>query len=310
MTKILKHIDTTHPRLGSEVKMVKKTICFLFCLLIFIPSAHAERRRFVEVVSHRLDMDVSKVGLDTEVWKSINPYRHPLQEQFLEVPKPVEVGVKEIFVQSIHDGKHISFRLAWKDETKDDSIGLMNFSDGAALQFPVNKEELPEYFMGEEKKPVHILYWKAWRSKDLRDGFQTTKSAYPNMTTDIYTFDYPVKGKGTEKTQAEKDIFIPGKAAKNPLSFPIKGIIAELSATGPGTITFKNIENTSGDARWENGEWTVIFRRPLTVKDSESVQFKLGEKMPVAFAVWEGSRMESAGRKAVSPAWAEVEVEK
>ncbi len=290
--------------------MVKKTICFLFCLLIFVSSAYAERRRFVEVVSHRVDMDVSKVGLETEIWKRIKPYRHPLQKQFLVVPKPAEVGVKEIFVQSIHDGKFISFRLVWKDATKNESISVTNFSDGAAIQFPVTKGAFPEYFMGAEKKPVHILYWKAWRSKDLRDGFQTTKSAYPNMTTDIYTFDYPVKGKGTEKTQAEKDIFIPGKAAKNPLSFPIKGIIAELSSTGPGTITFKNVENTSGDAGWKNGEWTVIFRRPLTVKDSESVQFKPGEKMPVAFAVWEGSRMETGGRKAVSPAWAEVEVEK
>ncbi len=74
--------------------MVKKIICFLICLLIFIPSAHAERRRFVEVISHRVDVDVSKVGLDAEAWKGIKPYRHPLQEQFLEVPKPVEVGVK------------------------------------------------------------------------------------------------------------------------------------------------------------------------------------------------------------------------
>ena len=49
--------------------------------------------------------------------------------------------------------------------------------------------------------------------------------------------------------------------------------------------------------------------RPLSVNDPGSVQFKTGEKMPVAFAVWEGSRRESAGRKAVSPAWAEVKVE-
>ena len=174
----------------------------------------------------------------------------------------------------------------------------------------MNKEELPEFFMGETKKPVHILYWKAWRSKDKKNGFQTTKTAYPNMTTDIYTFDYPVKGVGTEKTQSEKDIFIPGRAADNPLSFPSKEVITELSATGPGTITFKKIANTSGEAEWENGRWTVIFNRPLTVKDLGSVRFTAGTRMPVAFAVWEGSRMESGGRKAISPAWAEVEIQK
>jgi DMSO reductase family type II enzyme heme b subunit len=130
------------------------------------------------------------------------------------------------------------------------------------------------------------------------------------MTVDIYNFDYSIKGQGTEKTQAEKDIFVPGRAAKNPLSFPRKEIIAELSSVGSGTLASKHVENTSGNDNWENGEWTVIFRRPLTVSDPESVRFKAGKKMPIAFAIWEGSRMEAGGRKAVSPAWAEVEVEK
>jgi hypothetical protein len=132
---------------------------------------------------------------------------------------------------------------------------------------------------------VHIFYWKAWRSKDKESGYQTVKHAYPNMTTDIYTFDYPIKGQGTEKTQAEKNIYIPGVAAGNPVSIPIKGIIAELSSTGTGTIMSKKTENNSGDAAWKDGQWTVIFRRPFVVDDTESVQFKAGEKTPIAFAV-------------------------
>lgn len=290
--------------------MIKKIICFFFILLLVVSAAQAERQRFVEFASYHVDIDVSKVKLDDAVWKKVKPYRQPLQRQFLEVPKPAEVGVKEVLVQSINDGRHIAFRLVWKDVTKNDTIKIMNFSDGAAIQFPIRKKAFPEFFMGEKDKPVHILYWRAWRSKDKKDGFQTTKTAYPNMASDIYNFDYSIKGKGTEKTQAEKDIFIPGRAAKNPLSFPRKEIIAELSSVGSGTLASKNIENTSGHAYWENGEWTVIFRRPLSVNDPESVKFRAGEKMPIAFAIWEGSRREAGGRKAVSPAWAEVEVEK
>jgi hypothetical protein len=288
--------------------MLKKT-CLFLGLLVTVTTAHAERQKFVEFVSYRVEQDVSRISLEDEIWKKMKPYRQPLQEQFLVVPKPAEIGVKELFIQSINDGTHISFRLTWKDPTKNESSGLMNFSDGAAIQFPVIRGAFPEFFMGEEKKPVHILHWKAWRSKDKKSGFQTTKTAYPNMTTDIYTFDYPIKGVGTEKSQAEKDIFIPGRAAKNPLSFPTKRIIMELSSTGPGTITTKTSTNTSGESKWKDGMWTVVFRRPLKVEDSGSVQFEPGEKIPVAFAVWEGSRMESGGRKGVSPSWAEVEVE-
>ncbi|MCP4339234.1 MAG: hypothetical protein GY799_10180 [Desulfobulbaceae bacterium] len=290
--------------------MLKKTILLLLGFLMTMTVAHAERQKFVEIVSYHVDQDVGGIALDDEIWGKMKSYRQPLQAQFLVVPKPAEIGVKEIFVQSINDGKYISFRLTWKDPTKNESLGIMDFSDGTAIQFPVIRGAFPEFFMGEEKKPVHILHWKAWRGKDKKSGFQTTKTAYPNMTTDIYTFDYPIKGKGIEKSQAEKDIFIPGRAAENPLSFPTKRIIMELSSAGPGTITPKKTTNTSGDSEWKEGEWKVVFRRPLKVDDSGSVQFIAGEKIPVAFAVWEGSRMESGGRKAVSPSWAEVEVAK
>jgi len=271
--------------------------------------ARAERKQFVEFTSYRADLDVRTVDLHDDVWNAIKPYKQILQEQFLEEPKPAEVGVTEVLVQSIHDGEYIAFRLIWRDATKDDEIKLMNFSDGASIQFPVSKDAVPEFFMGESDKAVYIMYWKAWRSRDKESGFQTTKTAYPNMTSDLYTFDYVVEGEGTEKTQAEKDLFIPGRAAKNPVSFSRKGIVVELSSAGPGTIESKKVENASGEAGWENGEWTVIFRRALSVNDQESCQFKVGKKMPIAFAVWEGSRMETGGRKAVSPAWAEVEVE-
>ncbi len=289
--------------------MIRKILFLFFGIALVAASASAEDKKFVEFSSVRVPIDVSKVGLNDTAWKTAAPYKQPLQRQFLVDPKPADVGVKEVQVQSVHDGKYIAFRLVWKDATKDDEPKIMNFSDGVAIQFPVKKDPLPQYFMGESGKPVHILHWKAWRSTDQKNGFQTVKTAYPNMTVDVYQFDYPVQGKGTEKTQAEKDIFIPGKAAGNPLSVPHKEIIEELSAEGSGTLKSKNIENTTGDAEWKNGEWTVVFRRPLTVEDSGSVQFKPGEKMPIAFAIWEGGRKESAGRKAVSPAWAEVKVE-
>lgn len=288
--------------------MVRKIIYLLFVFSSAAAFVYAGQKQFAEFSSYRKNIDVSKVRLNDDIWRTVSPYKQPLQRQFLVAPMPADVGVKEVFVQSINDGKHIAFRLVWKDATRDDSIKIMNFPDGAAIQFPVKKELLPEYFMGEPNKPVHIIYWRAWRSRDQKDGFQNVKTAYPNMTVDMYNFDYSVKGNGTDKTQAEKDIFIPGKAAENPLSVPHKEIIEELSAEGAGTLASKNIENTSGEADWKNGEWTVVFIRPLNVSDEKSVQFKAGEKMPVAFAVWEGSRMESAGRKAVSPAWAEVEI--
>lgn len=289
--------------------MMRKTILCVMLLMLNSSLVSAAEKTFIEFTSYRKQVDVSGVKLQDDVWKTVAPYRQPLQRQFLVEPKPADVGVKEVFVQSINDGKHIAFRLAWKDASQNDGTGIMNFSDGVAIQFPVKKDPLPEYFMGEPKKPVHILHWKAWRTRDHLSGFQTVRTAYPNMTKDIYNFDYPVNGQGTDKSQAEKDIFIPARAAGNPLSVPHKEVVEEQIAEGYGTLKSMNIENTSGEAEWKNGMWTVVFRRPLTVSDTNSVQFRSKDRMPVAFAVWEGGRRESAGRKAVSPAWAEVQVE-
>lgn len=289
--------------------MIRKILLHVVGIALIASSVSAADNTFVEFSSFRRNIAVSTVGLRDDVWNTATPHTHPLQRQFLVEPKPTDVGVKEVRVQSVHDGKYIAFRLVWKDATRDENPKIMTFSDGVALQFPVTKDPLPEYFMGEPGKPVHILHWKAWRSADQKNGFQTVKDAYPNMAVDVYQFDYPVQGTGTEKTQQEKDIFIPGKAAGNPLSVPHKEIIEELSAEGSGTLKSMLIENTTGEGEWRNGEWTVVIRRPLAVDDPGSVRFTPGEKMPVAIAVWEGGRRESAGRKSVSPAWAEVKVE-
>jgi hypothetical protein len=289
--------------------MIRSTVSLVLGFAFLAASVSAEEKKFVEFSSFHRNIDVRDVKLYDDVWKTVATYKQPLQRQFLIEPKPIDVGVKEVLVQSIHDGKYIAFRLVWKDPVRNDSPKIMNFSDGASIQFPVKKNPLPEYFMGALNMPVHILYWKAWRSADRKNGYQNAKTAYPNMAVNLYQFDYPVQGTGTAKTQAEKDIFIPGKAAGNPVSLAHKEVIEELSAEGPGTLKSKALENTTGEAEWKNGEWTLVFRRPMSVEDSGSVQFKTGETMPVAFAVWEGSRNESAGRKAVSPAWAEVKVE-
>ncbi|MBF0517562.1 MAG: hypothetical protein HQK97_10700 [Nitrospirae bacterium] len=288
-------------------KMIRtKILLVLAAVLVLVQAAYGADKTFVEITSVVKNVDVSKIGLNDDVWQSVTAYRQPLQRQFLVEPKPKDVGVKELHVQSVNDGKYIAFRLSWKDDTKDDTIKVTSFSDAAAIQFPISSDPLPEYFMGEPKKPVHILFWKAWRSKDKKDGIQTVKTSYPNMTIDMYTYDYKVSGAGTEKTQAQKDIFIPGRAASNPIDAVHKEIIEEATAEGPSTLKTKPAENTTGDAQWQNGTWTLVMIRPMTVADKESVQFKAGEKKPIAFAVWEGSHMEGGGRKAVSAAWAEV----
>lgn len=266
---------------------------------------------YVEFTSRRRAVDVAAVGVADPVWEGIAPQAQPLIKQFLIPPKPETLAVYEVEVRSIHDGKSIAFRLSWADATRDDGISVTAHSDACALQFPVKGKALPQYFMGQPGLPVHILHWKAWRSRDVAEGRQGVRTAYPNMTVDMYNFDYPEKHPLTDKTDAEKDVFLPARAAKNPVALGIKGTVEELVAEGyGGTMVAKPAERTYGESLWKDGRWTVLLRRPLAVDDPKSAAFAPGETIQIAFAVWEGSRRESGARKAVSPAWAEIALEK
>jgi DMSO reductase family type II enzyme heme b subunit len=61
-------------------------------------------------------------------------------------------------------------------------------------------------------------------------------------------------------------------------------------------------------SKWENGTWSVVFARPLTVPEQkeEAVQLEPGKTVKIGFAVWEGSSGERAGVKSFSKEWREL----
>ena len=72
----------------------------------------------------------------------------------------------------------------------------------------------------------------------------------------------------------------------------------EPTAGGPGTQTPMSEQNVVGKGEYSNGRWKVMFKRKLTAEQKEALDFK--EELDIAFAVWEGSQMESSSRKSIS----------
>jgi len=310
---------TSHPLLAAAFAALVSAACFgadagapaAFAAPPGAPPAAGNGSAYCEFASHRRPVDVGKVGAADPVWEGVAGVALPLIRQFLVPPRPETLSVYEIEVRSIHDGKSIAFLLNWADATRDDRLGLAAHSDACALQFPVKGKALPFFFMGQPGLPVHILHWKAWRSRDAADGRQGVRDAYPNMTVDMYNFDYPESHPLTDKTPAERDVFLPARAAGNPVALGVGGLVEELNAEGyGGTMVTLPRANTSGEAFWDGGRWTLLVRRPLDAADGRSAVFVPGERTQVAFAVWEGGRRESGARKAVSPAWAECALER
>jgi hypothetical protein len=93
------------------------------------------------------------------------------------------------------------------------------------------------------------------------------------------------------------DLWFFDLASQNPLQFTGKGS-GDISRSTAGDLT--------GVANYDQGEWSVIFKRPL--RPASGAAFTPGEFMPIAFSVWDGFSRERGSRRGLS-LWYSVYVE-
>ena len=80
-------------------------------------------------------------------------------------------------------------------------------------------------------------------------------------------------------------------------------------ATGIGTTETIDEEQVVVSSDWRNGEWTVVIARALTVDSRHPlVQVAAGQSVKFSLAVWEGSKQERAGLKAILPNYVDLQI--
>lgn len=210
-------------------------------------------------------------------------------------------------VKALHNGKALAFHCSWDDPTRDDSlVGQQAFSDGVAVQ--LSTEPDPPFFgMGGDHGAVAIWHWKAAWQQDL-PGWQDIEAAYPDAAVDWYPGQRDYRhGEAFEvreaKTTSQDPLYMAGWGAENPLSTPTRTSSAEEAvAKGLGTLTSKPLpmQRVQATGEWREGRWRVVLQRPLApAKDSDLV-LRPGQKVSVAFAVWDGQAKDRDGQKSVS----------
>ena len=88
------------------------------------------------------------------------------------------------------------------------------------------------------------------------------------------------------------------------------GKVLDMNAQGFGTLKVQAQQDVKGKGVYQNGTWKVVFSRALSTSDVEhDVQIEPGEFINVAFAIWDGKKLESGdlkekgSEKAVSSWW-------
>lgn len=86
--------------------------------------------------------------------------------------------------------------------------------------------------------------------------------------------------------------------------------VLDMNAQGFGTLKVQAQQDVKGKGVYQEGTWKVVFARALSTGDVEhDVQIKPGEFINVAFAIWDGKKLESGdlkekgSEKAVSSWW-------
>ena len=97
--------------------------------------------------------------------------------------------------------------------------------------------------------------------------------------------------------QSSVDLWFYDLARPDPLQFTGKGS-ADIAPNDTGDVT--------GVASYDQGEWSVIFKRPL--RPTSGAAFSPGEFMPIAFSVWDGFSRERGSRRGLT-VWESLYVE-
>jgi mono/diheme cytochrome c family protein len=239
------------------------------------------------VAKHSLDpIDLSK---GAESFASAPAARFPIIGQIMEPGRQFHPPATSVTVQAIYDTESIALLVRWHDMNAD-KAGKNEPS------LPVPPEE-------EVEKPPAAPAGAA--ADDPFADPTAAASVAPSEFSDAVSIQIPSQ----TPTGARKPYFIFGDAQNSvdlwffdlarpdPLQFTGRGS-ADIAPNDTGDVT--------GVASYDQGEWSVIFKRPL--RASAGAPFVPGEFLPIALSVWDGFSRDRGNRRGLT-AWYSIYVE-
>ncbi len=247
---------------------------------------------------------------DSGIWRSTPAVNLHLMPLWWRTDRP-----EEITVRAVHDGKSLALFLKWEDATHDETaIRPQDFRDAAAVEFALTPDP-PFFAMGQAGAPVNIWMWKSERQADLQPAFQDLEKVYPNIGIDSYPnllkspLEQPMRNALTLDSDPQ---FVTGWGAGNIVADPTRRSAAEdLTAQGFGTLRAhpRQDQAVAATGEYMTGSYLVQFTRPLAGRGTTAARLAPGDRVPIAFAVWNGSAGDRDGKKSVT-IWQELLLEK
>jgi hypothetical protein len=231
--------------------------------------------------------------------------RFPIIGQIMQPARSYQPPATSETVQAIYDAESIALLVRWHDMS-----AQKTGTNGPSLAVPPEEEEEPaaaaagEGGGGSVFGDAEVAQPPAGQAKD-----PFAEAEAPSAPASEFSDAVAIQIPSQVPTGARKPYFIFGDDQNSvDLWFFDLAQAAPLQFTGRGSgqIAPKNTSDVTGAASYDQGEWSVMFKRPR--KPDSGAAFTPGEFLPVAFSVWDGFSRERGSRRALS-LWYSVYVE-
>jgi mono/diheme cytochrome c family protein len=233
--------------------------------------------------------------------------RFPIVGQIMEPGRSFHPPATSVTVQAIYDTESIALLVRWHDMSAEKTG-----KNAPSLPVPIEEEEAPSSAAPADESvakadPFADAAAAPTPAGQAQDPFAEpdAAAAKPSEFSDAVAVQIPTQA----PTGAQKPYFIFGDAQNSvDLWFFDLAQQAPLLFTGKGSadIASKDAKDLTGVASYDQGEWSVIFKRPL--RPEGGAPFAPGEFTPVAFSVWDGFSRERGNRRGLT-VWYSLYVE-
>ena len=207
--------------------------------------------------------------------------RFPIVGQIMEPGRSFYPPATSVTVQAIYDADSIAMLVRWHDMS-----AQKTGKNAPSLPVPPEEEEASAPAPAAAAEPQDVFAEAEAPAADQPSEFSDAVAVQiPSEVPAGARKPYFIFG----DDQNAVDLWFFDLAQPNPL---------QLTGKGSRDIAPKDTTDLTGVASYDQGEWSVIFKRPR--RPEAGVHFTPGEFMPVAFSVWDGSSRERGNKRGLT----------
>ena len=261
---------------------------------------------YSNLVVARAAVDPIDLALGAANFESAPVAHFPVVGQIMEPGRAFQPAATSVAVQAVYDAESIALLVRWHDRGPQ-----QEGQNGPSLPVPPKEEVLTP-----EEPPAAVDPLAVDPSNPFGvDPFGVDPVAADPFAVDPFAEPGAPPAAGPPEfsdavaiqipsqvtTGARKPYFIFGDA-QNPVDLWFFDLARsepfQLTGRGSSDITPNDTGDLTGVASYDQGEWSVIFTRPL--RATSGAPLAPGEFMPIAFSVWDGISRERGNRRGLT----------